>query len=306
MDPVKLTHYRVAAENGFWKHKRTSFQDWIGAIMTRRFCDDFLRIRLSKGDGGLDGYRLSTQTVYQVFAPREYTAAEIAKKIRDDFAHAKATLAEKKLEMKEWIFVHNDPDDLPHEAATELARLKAENSAIAIRRWEFTAIWNEIKQLADDELIELFGAAPTLELLEGLCYQDIIPVIEHLATKKAPPLPPTDPPSPQKLEHNRLSNDRADYIQRGRSKQGLVESYLAAMPDDDKPEEIAEAFRRRYAMHKDAGFDADQIFDELWQFAGGRAFSAEPVKLAGVMAVLAFYFDSCDIFENPPEPLEAT
>jgi hypothetical protein len=28
MDPVKLNHYRVAAENGFWKHKRTAFQEY--------------------------------------------------------------------------------------------------------------------------------------------------------------------------------------------------------------------------------------------------------------------------------------
>lgn len=306
MDPVKLNHYRLAAENGFWKHKRTAFQDWLGGIMVKRYCDDFVRIRLSKGDGGLDGYRLSTQTVYQIFAPRDYTAAEMVDKIRDDFAHAKQTLAEKKLEMKTWIFVHNDPDDLPHQAVTELAKIQADNPGIAIRRWDLTAIWNEIKQLADDELVELFGAAPTLELLEGLCYQDIIPVIEHLATEKAPPLPPTDPPSPRKLEFNELSEDRANYIQRGRSKQGLVESYLSMMPDEDKPEEIAEAFRRRYATHRDAGFDVDQIFDELWLFAGGQVFASEPVKLAGVMTVLAFYFDSCDIFENPSEPLETT
>ncbi|MBI1249322.1 hypothetical protein GC197_15940 [bacterium] len=304
MDPLELTHYRVAAENGFLKFRRTAFQEWLGNILTKRYCDDFMRIRLSKGDGGLDGYRLSTRTVYQVFAPREYTASAMADKIRDDFAHAKSTLVDNDLEMSKWIFVHNDPDDLPHEAVTELAKLQRDNPTVAIRRWDFTAIWKEIKQLSKDELVELFGAAPTLELLEDLCYQDIIPVIEHLATEKSPPLPPTDPPSPQKLEFNDLSKDRADYIRRGRSKQGLVESYLAEMPEEDKPEEIAEAFRKRYTTHRDADLDADQTFDELWQFAGGRVFAAEPVKLAGVMAVLAFYFDSCDIFENPPESEE--
>jgi hypothetical protein len=107
MDPVKLSHYRIGAENGFWKHKRTAFQEWLGAIMTKRYCDDFIRIRLSKGDGGLDGYRLSTQSVYQIFAPRDYTPSEMTEKIRDDFAHAKQTLAEKNLEMKTWISGQN-------------------------------------------------------------------------------------------------------------------------------------------------------------------------------------------------------
>jgi hypothetical protein len=61
MDPVKLNHYRLAAENSFWKHKRTAFQDRLGAIMTKRYCDDFIRICLSKGDCELDGHLLSTQ-----------------------------------------------------------------------------------------------------------------------------------------------------------------------------------------------------------------------------------------------------
>jgi hypothetical protein len=61
MDPVQLNHYRLAAENCFWKHKRTAFQDWFSAIMIKRYSDDFIRIRLSSGDGGLDGYRFATQ-----------------------------------------------------------------------------------------------------------------------------------------------------------------------------------------------------------------------------------------------------
>lgn len=301
MDPLKLNTYRMAAEIAFWKLKRTAFQDWLGDIMSKRFPDDYLRIRLSQGDGGLDGYRLSTQTVYQVFAPREYSLSEIVGKIQGDFGHAKNTLAEKNLVMKEWVFVHNDPDDLAHDVVTELAKLQQDNPNIKIRRWELAAIWNEIKQLAEDELVDLFGAAPTLEMLEQLCYQDIIPVVEYLASAKAPPLPPTDPPSPRKLEFNELSPERADIVIRGRVKQGLVESYLNEMPDDDRPEEIAQAFRDKYASLRESGMEADPIFDELWLFAGGQAFASDPVKIAAVMTVLAFYFDNCDIFEDAPE-----
>lgn len=61
MYPVKLGHYRVAAENGFWKQKRTAFQDSLGAIMTKRYCDHLICIRLSKRDGELDGNRFSKE-----------------------------------------------------------------------------------------------------------------------------------------------------------------------------------------------------------------------------------------------------
>jgi hypothetical protein len=306
MDSLKLNTYRLAAENGFWKLKRTAFQDWLGEIMTRRYPNDFQTIRLSQGDGGLDGYRLSTQTVYQVFAPRDYSPSEIINKIRGDFKHAQETLSENNLVMKEWVFVHNDPDGLTYDVVSELAKLRQDNPGIEVRTWGLIVIWNEIKQLAEDELVELFGAAPTLDMLENLCYKDIIPVIEHLASVKAPPLPPTDPPSPRKLEFNELSQLRAGFIVSGRINQGLVESYLDDMPDDDKPEEIAQAFRDKYVSLRDAGLDADQIFDELWLFAGSQAFASDPIKLAAVLTVLAFYFDNCDIFKNPPESFETT
>jgi hypothetical protein len=61
MDPVKLNHYRLAAENGFWKHKRTAFQDLLSAIMTKRYGDDFVLVGLSRRDGRLDVYRVPTQ-----------------------------------------------------------------------------------------------------------------------------------------------------------------------------------------------------------------------------------------------------
>ena len=72
MYPVKLPNDSVAVENGFWTHKRTALQEWLGAIKTNRYSDDSIRIRLSKEVGGLDGYRLSTRTHYQFYLPRKH------------------------------------------------------------------------------------------------------------------------------------------------------------------------------------------------------------------------------------------
>jgi|GEM_PF-5953741 len=48
MYPVKLNHNQLVAENGFWKHMRPAFQDWLGVIMTKRYFDDFIRIPLER------------------------------------------------------------------------------------------------------------------------------------------------------------------------------------------------------------------------------------------------------------------
>jgi len=122
--------------------KRTAFQDWFGDLMTERFFDDFIWIRLSRGDGGLDGYRLSTKTVFQVFAPWEFTANELIQKLVGDLETAKAPLADQGLQMDEYVFVHNDPDDLPHEVVIALAGYQQSYPTIRFRRWEKSAIWH--------------------------------------------------------------------------------------------------------------------------------------------------------------------
>lgn len=302
MDPLKLRYYRQAAEISFWKLKRTAFQDWFGELMTKRHLDDYLRIRLSKGDGGLDGYRISNKTVFQVFAPRQFSASEIVSKMRDDFATAKATLAAEGRTMDKWVFVHNDPDDLPHEVAIEFAKLQEANPTILIRRWEFEAIWSMVKELDEATLDELFGPGPTMQHLERLQFPAIIPVIEYLATADPPPIGIVDLPNVEKLEYNRLAEEKADLLRLGRTRQGLVEDYFSGMPDADKPEEVAQAFRNRYATLRDSGISADRVFNGLWLFSGGEHFAGDPDKIAALTAVLSYFFDRCDIFENVPEP----
>jgi len=296
-----MRYFRQAAEISFLKLKRTAFQDWFGTIMNKRYSNDYLRIRLSRGDGGLDGYRISTRAVFQVYAPRDFSASEIVSKMTDDFATASKTLAEKNLTMSEWVFVHNDPDDLPHEVVTAFAKLQADNSEVQIRRWEFEAIWNVVKEMEEAALDELFGPGPTMQTLERLQYPAIIPVVEYLATAEPPPIPDVELPSVAKLEYNRLSEEKAGLLQLGRIRQGLIEDYLSGMPDADKPEEIAQAFRGKYATLRDSGINVDRVFDGLWLFAGGEHFAAEPKKIAAVTAVLSYFFDRCDIFENAPE-----
>ena len=92
MDQLKYRYFRLAFMLKYLQLKRTAFQDWFGDLMTERFPDDFIRIRLSRGDGGLDGYRLSTKTVFQVFAPREFTANELIQKLVGDLETAKGTM----------------------------------------------------------------------------------------------------------------------------------------------------------------------------------------------------------------------
>lgn len=302
MDPTLRAYYRMAAERDFLKFNRTTFQEWFGKLMSKRHPDDYVNVRLSTGDGGLDGYRISNNTVYQLYAPRTSTASQVVTKFTGDFSTAKRHFADNNLTMNAWTFVHNDPDDLPHEVVLKFAELQEANPDTAIKRWTFEAIWNELEQLSITDLEDLFGQGPTDEMFRILELPAIQGVVEYLSKGEIPlGLQEIAFPSPEKLEYNQLSQEDADILKAGRSRQTLVRQYFDGAPDAELGEKIAQAFRNRYATLRDSGADADIIFDGLWQFAGGDHFAGQRKSLTAMIAVLAYFFDSCDIFENVPE-----
>lgn len=298
MDRLQRGYYRLAAANAFLKLKRTEFQAWFSRIMEKVHPGDYENIRLTQGDGGIDGILLSSGTAFAVYAPREMTESQVIAKMNSDFTSASNTMKERGAVLNGLVFVHND-EGLTQKTGPELLRLKQANKTITFARWTFEAIWRELETLAPEQLADLFGPGPTEENVDRLGFPAIREVIDFLERAEPPPLPEIGVPDADKLEHNRLSDDLADLLRVGRRRQGLVEQYLNGMTNPTAGESIAEAFRRHYASMKDSGASSTETFNSLWRFAGGEHF-VQPQQFAAVTAVLAYFFASCDIFENAP------
>lgn len=300
MDRFLRGHFRQAAENKYLKLRRTEFQAWFGNIMGKAHPQHYENIRLTKGDGGLDGIRVDTAFAYAVYAPRETTKGKLEDKIDSDFREGLRTLKERGVDMKGWVFVHND-EGLTKELGPALMKLRQNNPKVDIQFWTFEGIWTQLEPLSVDQLTDLFGHGPTEENVNQLEMPQIREVIEYLAREVPPPLPSVSSPDPGKLDFNKLSDENTNLMNVGERRSGLVGKYLRGMTDVTAGEAIAEAFRRKYAASKVAGMTADQIFGTLWRFAGGDHFT-EPAQIAAVGAVISYYFYSCDIFENAPPP----
>ena len=63
---------------------------------------------------------------------------------------------------------------------------------------------------------------------------------------------------------------------------------------------MAAAFRLRYQELKTEGWVPDDIFAELQRFVAGDGV-ASPSHQAATLAILAFFFEACEIFERPPD-----
>src|SRR5689334_9509724 len=81
------------------------FQRWFSVLAKAMHPNgDYQEIRVTRGDGAIDGFSIDTQTVYQVFAPiriNEMHDSETAAKIRHDFTVVRGHL---KTNLKRWIF----------------------------------------------------------------------------------------------------------------------------------------------------------------------------------------------------------
>jgi len=108
------------------------------------------------------------------------------------------------------------------------------------------------------------------------------------------------PVSPEKLEYNQLSEDTGYFLRHGMIKSRVVRNYLDQHPDKELASRVTNAFRDEYGRLKQRESNADAIFYGLRAFAQGP-FTQSTQTEGAVLAVLAYLFEECDIFENPPD-----
>jgi hypothetical protein len=150
----------------------------------------------------------------------------------------------------------------------------------------------EVHQLED-----MFGFAPSMPALDNVGFEQLQPVVSAIQRRKPDPNAKLTPPSENKISHNKLSIDAADLLRLGRRKEARVQDYINKMVRPDVAEEIAEAIRDQYRSLKSLGLEPDEIFARLQKFVGVQG---EPPRQAAALAVLCYFFERCDIFEDLP------
>lgn len=302
MDKLQKSIYTDRFLLAYRSLKGIAFQDWFVRLAGYSFGADFEEIRSygRYGDKKCDGFRVSSGTVFQCYAPYETKEAELIAKVAEDFNGALLHWGD---DMREWIFVHNDSRGLPPNAVQQVKKLREMHAPLKIAIWSEPELFDLFNGLDSSKLLVLFGPAASIATIDRLVMPDLVPIIEALAQRE-PDVndPPLTPPSPGKLARNALSTESDLFLQMGRRKSALVETYFRKSPRAELGERIAEAFRKRYAELKAFDLPVEEIFKHLQEYAG---FGGEPRQQGAALAVLAYFFDSCDIFEDStdaPEP----
>jgi hypothetical protein len=297
---LQQAYYEQKFENAFLRAKGNAFQDFFERLMGYAYKADFMPCRPwgNRGDRKNDGFLKSERRLFQVYAPNEMGETKAIWKIRDDFKGATQHWGE---HFDKWVFAHNAVDGIPPHVQKVLLDFERENPSITVEPWGMEEFRLVFRKLSLDDMQSWFGlAAPSDETKMKLGFSDLQVVLETIANRAVPTSQEVKDVPMGKIEANALSDSIATLLKAGMSKAPLVESFFRQWHDEMFGERISDAFKAKYSELRNV-FRPNDIFAEICAWAGGDGRRSPEQELA-VLTIIAYYFERCDIFEEPQKP----
>lgn len=293
---LEQAYYEQKFENAFLKAKGDSFQSLFEELMTRAYKADFMACRPwgNIGDRKNDGFLKSDRRLFQVYAPNEMDSAKTIKKINEDFSGA---LIHWGKYFDKWTFVHNSNDGLPPQVQDFILSFENENPGIFLEPWCLEELRLIFRNLLTVDMQSWFGIAPTEETKIKMGFQDLKVVLETIAASSEPQMSKVKDVPVGKIEANALSDAVGTLLRQGMIKSTLVQQFFAQWYDQTLGERLAKSFKDKY-MELYQQYTPNETFQELMCWAGGDRRGTPEHELA-VLTVIAYYFERCEIFEEP-------
>lgn len=299
MNSMDRAFYDVKFDLQFQEKTRNEFQDFFNTIMTARFPGDFISTRTwgQMGDQKCDGYILSTGTFYQVYAPDEMNAENAIKKMKDDFSGALEKWGEK---IKKWIFVHNARKGVPPHIIQQLTDFKKNYPEIEFFHMGKAELKKELFTLNDPAISQVLGSIPTYQDVNGLTIEAIMKTVVEISKTNSTTPSVIEPVSQRKLDANGLSDYSKQLFETGMIKSKLVSDFFRKWHDAKLEEDTAAELHNIYETAAKEYIDSDDVFQRILSTICGTEFG-NPANMVSALTVMAYFFQTCDIFENPRE-----
>ena len=285
-------------QNACLERQGNEFQDLFAEIMERRDVG-FQRVRPwgNQGDRKNDGWSPERRILFQSYAPSTLTAARLKAKLVEDYEGAIDYWEDY---FDTWVFVHNDHDGLAPTIATTIAELNARSEHVACIAWGIPQLREQFARLDDAHRQAILGPALTQQDFLAVDASSLGPLIEELGHMVPDPSEEVRPVPASKIEANALKPAQVEFLRMGSRRAPLVERYLDnAFVIPTRADSIAKAVSDRYCRFRDEGRSAAAVFDLMLAWVCGG--SADTTVLASALAVLAYFFERCHIFEIPDE-----
>lgn len=300
MDEIAREFFELKFKVCFMERRGDAFQSFFSDIMEKCHPGDFQRVRPwgRLGDQKNDGYLKSKRMLFQSYAPDDMAANAAIAKINEDFLGA---LPYWERYFDSWVFVHNDMRGLGPTVLRALLDLQEAHKHIAVTHWGYEELRQEAFTLNNVDLSSLLGPVPTRRDLVELRIDDLVDVILGIDAQPLSDVVDLRPIPAGKVEYNSLSDNVRVLLNAGMGKADLVEGFFNAWSlDPTLGDRIAATLTQYYEAYRTARIDPDLIFHRLFEMVRASAPKTPSGEVAS-LAVLAYFFEQCDIFERPSD-----
>jgi hypothetical protein len=283
-----------------------AFEDYFHRLMTARY-PDFVQVRThgNIGDLGADGLRLHSGRLYACYGPETFDASKVGGKFSSDLAKA---LAKRPGEFKAFVFVYNDARGLHPEVTRLLAQARNRHPGLEFEPMGPPHLLRKLFELVRADIEDLLRAPiPVQDLVYGIGLDDLAPLLQHLMEhrRRAHGQAAAREISGLKMDYNRLGEDDREMLRQGMRHTHLIEQYYQGLVDVTERDEVAADFNAYYRDIAGQYREPDDVVVELQKYVAGNQRGTSAMELA-LWAVLAYFFETCDIFEEPPHGWTAT
>lgn len=277
-----------------------AFEEFFHELMCLRY-PSFLDVRTagSLGDQGSDGLLLHDGKIYACYGPEVVDVEKIKNKFDDDLRKA---LGKRRGQFTTFVFVHNDQRGMHPIVAKCLAEAQQCHENLGLEQFGYKHFRNEACRLERADVEDLLKTQlPVKEMTYGVALEELQPLLEYLREQRTRTAYSEEvgPVSGKKLDYNKFSEDAKDELRRMMVRSADIEAYYAARVDVTERDEVAAGFHEEFVRLRDEFDDPDDILWQLEQYVLGNA-SAPLKRRRAATAVLAYFFQTCDIFDNAP------
>ncbi len=294
-DEVRLAFHHNSFQVKVLESSGMEFQDLFVRIMERAFPDHFEAVRPygNQGDWKCDGRMLGCY--YQCYAPNELTDRKVIAKINEDF---NGCIQKWGNSVREWTFVHNSCNGLPPTVRKNIDQLRQANPGIAISEWNRNKLWTILESISYLKRSEVLGHVPSQNEVSSFTHAELAVIVSFLAKNQYDDTLIDDVlPIEDKILKNRLGVHSRKLIMIGVGGAPRVDAYINMHPDSSVGEEIRKTVVAKYSELRYAHpREPDLVFGAMCAFVAAGSLDAKVQGAA--LAVIGYFFSSCDIFER--------
>jgi hypothetical protein len=282
-----------------------AFEDYVTSVLKRLHSDFTNPAPMGRlGDGGCDGLAENGSILYAIYGSRATTKIDekLSRKLESDFRRGLGQWPT----FITWRFVTNTP--FGPTATRALTDLRVAHQAGTARPLTLDLwlapddLWRlVVAKLPRDQLDEILPGVPDAQDVE---LTDLVALIEALEDQDADrpidggeairPVPGT------KMDFNRIPDKTRIEFNEGRQSARRIDRWFGEQADPGLRDSKARRFRAIYdRLRRQPGLEPEEIVERVYVALGGSDFRLSRRRANAVYAVTAYFFDSCDIFEEP-------